>query len=90
MSWIDPRLFLMTQIDDEQFDRRSWASRRNHRRRCLVLSADEQKGFGKLATDLRSIHVLNWGYYRDLLPEVSGTYWASLDEDFPNYHEHGG
>jgi hypothetical protein len=37
-----------------------------------------------LATELRDVHVLNWGYHRDLLPEVSGLRWASLDEDFPD------
>jgi hypothetical protein len=38
---------------------------------------------------LRHVHVLNWGYHRDLLPEVSGIYWASIDDDFPNYHVFG-
>jgi hypothetical protein len=44
------------------------------------------KNLGKLAPDLRYVHVLNWNRYRDLLPEVSGYYWASLDEDFSDYH----
>jgi hypothetical protein len=49
-----------------------------------------QKSLAALATDLRGVHVLNWGYHRDLLPEVSGLRWASLDEDFPDdYAEFG-
>ncbi|MED4534909.1 hypothetical protein [Metabacillus fastidiosus] len=32
-------------------------------------------------TDLQNIHILNWGDYRALLPEVSGIRWTSkLDE----------
>jgi hypothetical protein len=47
-----------------------------------------QKSPGALADELRSVHVLNWGHHRDLLPEVSGRRWASRDEDFgKNYHE---
>ena len=48
-----------------------------------------QKSLGELAFDLRHVHILNWDRYRDLLPEVSSTYWASLDEDFPNWHIFG-
>jgi hypothetical protein len=43
-----------------------------------------QKSLANLASELRHVHVLNWGYHRDLLPEVSGLRWASLDEDFSN------
>jgi hypothetical protein len=43
------------------------------------------KNLGKLAPDLRCVHVLNWNRYRDLLPEVSGHYWTSLDKDFSEY-----
>jgi hypothetical protein len=48
-----------------------------------------QKGLGKFAADLRPIHVLHWSYYRDLLPEVSGAYWANVDEDFDHYQTFG-
>ena len=27
--------------------------------------------------ELQSIHILNWGHYRDLLPELSGLRWTS-------------
>lgn len=45
-----------------------------------------QKSLAALATELRDVHVLNWAYHQDLLPEVSGPRWASLDEDFPDDH----
>ena len=44
-----------------------------------------QKSLARLGPELRSIHVCNWGYHRDLMPEVSGLRWASFDKDFPNY-----
>lgn len=28
-------------------------------------------------SDLQNIHILNWGYYRNLLPELSGLRWTS-------------
>ncbi len=28
-------------------------------------------------TELQNVHILNWGHYRDLLPEVSGIRWTS-------------
>lgn len=38
---------------------------------------------------LQNIHILNWGYYRDLLPEVSGLRWTStldnMDYDVYRY-----
>ncbi|MGF7014621.1 hypothetical protein HNR27_001981 [Ornithinibacillus bavariensis] len=38
---------------------------------------------------LQNIHILNWGYYRDLLPEVSGLRWTStldnMDYDIYRY-----
>lgn len=45
-----------------------------------------QKNLGKLEPDLSYVHILNWGYHRDLLPEVSGFRWASAEE-FQSYHE---
>ncbi|RCW62964.1 hypothetical protein [Saliterribacillus persicus] len=30
-----------------------------------------------LDESLRNIHILNWGYYRDLLAEISGLRWTS-------------
>lgn len=30
---------------------------------------------------LENLHILNWGYYRDLLAEVSGLKWTSTLED---------
>ena len=45
-----------------------------------------QKSLGSPALDLRYVHILNWGHHRDLLPEVSGLRWASLDEGWDDYH----
>ncbi|MFZ3577870.1 hypothetical protein [Virgibacillus sp. DJP39] len=28
-------------------------------------------------TELQSVHILNWGHHRDLLPELSGLRWTS-------------
>lgn len=33
--------------------------------------------------ELQDIHILNWGSYRDILPEVSGLRWTSKLDDFP-------
>jgi len=44
-----------------------------------------QKSLARLGLELRFVHVYNWGYHRDLMPEVSGLRWSSLDEDFPDY-----
>ncbi|MGG3890007.1 hypothetical protein [Metabacillus fastidiosus] len=32
-------------------------------------------------TDLQNIHILNWGDYRALLPEISGARWTSKLDD---------
>lgn len=44
-----------------------------------------QKSLARLGPELRLVHVCNWGYHRDLMPEVSGLRWSSLEEDFPDY-----
>jgi len=31
--------------------------------------------------ELKYVHVLNWGYHRDLLPEVSGARWTNRLDD---------
>jgi len=36
-----------------------------------------QKGLVRLNRRLWSVHLLNWGQHRDLLPEVSGARWTS-------------
>jgi hypothetical protein len=37
-------------------------------------------------SELQSVHVLNWGCHRDLLPEVSGARWTSRFDEFPTEH----
>ena len=96
--WLDNRdagrveVYVGRLAGEETPDDASWERQIRFAERLLIHAhsppMNTQKGLGKLERDLRPIHVLNWGYYRDLLPEVSGAYWASLDEDFPNYHEY--
>ncbi len=38
---------------------------------------------------LRGVHLLNWYYYRDLLPEVSGARWLA-EADAPEWNVYGG
>ena len=45
-----------------------------------------QKGIARLDADLQPVHVFNWGYHRDLLPEVSGARWTSKFGEMPKYH----
>ncbi|MEX1194324.1 MAG: hypothetical protein WD904_00775 [Dehalococcoidia bacterium] len=57
----------------------------------LLISAhspphNTQKNLGALERDLWSVHVLNWGHRRDLVPEVSGARWTTRFDDPPNYH----
>lgn len=42
--------------------------------------------FGK---DLHDIHILNWGQYRDLLPEVSGARYSDLYHASEGYAPYG-
>lgn len=74
--------------DDEGWDRQIRQAER------LLIHAhappmNVQKSLAALATELRDVHVLNWGYHRDLLPEISGFRWASVGDDFPDYAEFG-
>lgn len=39
--------------------------------------------------DLSNIHILNWGLYNQLLPEVSGLRWTNVLDDMPNYQVYG-
>jgi hypothetical protein len=43
-----------------------------------------QKNPAELKEDLRHVHVLNWGTYRDLLPEVSGARWSTRFDELPS------
>lgn len=39
--------------------------------------------------ELRKTHILNWGLFRDLLPEVSGHRWTERHSDMPEYRAFG-
>lgn len=45
-----------------------------------------QKSLARLGPELRFAHICSWGYHRDLMPEVSGIRWSSLD-DFPDDYQ---
>ena len=48
---------------------------------------NQQMSLAALEPELRSVHVLNWGCHRDLLPEVSGARWTTIFDKFPGYHQ---
>jgi len=97
--WLDNRdagrveVYVGRLAGDRTPDDETWELQIRLAERLLIYThsppMNTQKSLGGLADDLRHVHVFNWGYYRDLLPEVSGAYWASIDEDFPNYHLFG-
>lgn len=68
-----------------------WARDIKLAERLLIYShsppMNTQKSLGSLETDLRYVHVLNWGRHRDMLPEVSGARWTSRFDDIPDYHQ---
>ncbi len=39
--------------------------------------------------ELQNIHILNWGCYRNLMPEVSGARWTSKYDVMPLYQIYG-
>lgn len=39
--------------------------------------------------DLHNVHILNWGLFNQLMPEVSGLRWTNMFDDMPNYQVYG-
>lgn len=39
--------------------------------------------------ELQEMHILNWGYYCDLMPEVSGARWTNKYDLMENYEVYG-
>ncbi|WP_241675042.1 hypothetical protein [Paenibacillus luteus] len=39
--------------------------------------------------DLFKVHILNWGMFKQLMPEVSGLRWTNVLDDMPNYQVYG-
>ena len=56
---------------------------------CRPAYNSQQHLTAKLDTKLQKVHILNWGQFRDLLPEVSGARWTSKYDDMPKYHVFG-
>lgn len=71
----------------------SWAERIDQAERLLIYACrpayNTQQELGALEPRLQNVHILNWGSYCDLPPEVSGARWSSKYDDTPNYHVFG-
>jgi hypothetical protein len=97
-QWLDNRdagrveVYVGRLSGNEQPDDLTWDKHIRLAERLLIHAhsppMNTQKSLAKLESDLRSVRVLNWTRYRDLLPEVSGARWAPRDEDFPRYHSY--
>lgn len=42
-----------------------------------------------LDDDVQAVHVLNWGQFRDLMPEVSGVRYSARYSSYQNYRAYG-
>jgi hypothetical protein len=71
-------------------DDATWGKQIDYAERLLISACspayNAQKNLGCLEPDLRDVHVFNWGFFADLLPEVSGLRWTSRFDIMPNYH----
>ena len=69
-----------------------WGRQIDYAERLLIFAhspaSNTQKGIYNLDDDLQSVHVLNVGYHRDLLPEVSGARWTSKCASEEGYKEY--
>ncbi len=74
--------------DDRDYD--DWDNDIILAERILIYSHlppyNQQTDLAVRESELQSVHVLNWGCHRDLLPEVSGARWTSRFDDFPTEH----
>lgn len=68
-----------------------WDERIDLAERLLIFACrpayNSRQRLGALDVRLYDVHVLNWGSFCDLLPEVSGARWSSKYGVMPNYHE---
>lgn len=71
---------------------KTWADQISMVERLLIYShwpAGNSSGLNvKFGEDLHNVHVLNWGKYRDLLPEVSGARYSNRYASDDNYAEY--
>ena len=69
-----------------------WNQHITYAEQLLILAhqppMNTQKNF-RTAEGLKRVHILNWGRYRDLLPEVSGARWTNRFDDIRGYHLFG-
>lgn len=70
----------------------TWSNQISMVERLLIYShwpAGNSSGLNvEFGEDLHDVHVLNWGKYRDLLPEVSGARYSNRYDSNENYFEY--
>jgi len=73
-------------------DSSTWKRHINLAERLLINAHEPiyniQRNLASRESDLRHVHVLNWGRHCDLFPEVSGARYSSLFADPPGYHSY--
>ena len=76
------RLIGLETPDNDTWERHiRWAER------LLILAhqpaGNSQKELGGMESELHNVHVVNWGQYRSLMPEVSGARWTDRFDHIP-------
>lgn len=77
-------------------DDATWSRQIDVVERLLVLAHTPARNAAGIAglsrerdSEIKNIHVLNWGHYGSLLPEVSGVRWGWEFSDLPDYGAYG-
>ena len=72
---------------DNTPDNATWSSQIDLAERLLIYAhspaSNTQKELGGSEKNLWHVHVVNWGSYRNLLPEVTGARWTERFDDLP-------
>ena len=76
--------------DKEAPDDATWCRQIELAERLLIFvhrpAWNAQKGIARIDHELQQVHVLNWGFHRSLLPEVSGARWSSRLDSMAQWH----
>ncbi|WP_336775299.1 hypothetical protein [Paenibacillus sp. MMO-58] len=71
----------------------SWITEIDLSERLLIYSHKPAYNSMSLQTvpheNLHNVHILNWGLYNQLMPEVSGIRWTNKFAKIPNYEVYG-
>jgi len=85
----DCNFFVGRLSDTNQPSNDLWGKRIDLAERLLIYAhepARNSKGLYSIpAEKLYNVHILNWGNFSSLLPEVSGLRYTNKFEDLPNY-----